>query len=1031
MLRKWTTDQHSAIATRGCDLLVSASAGSGKTSVMIERIASIIESGEAAPHEILVLTFTKESARDMKCRLSKRLDMHSVDISLSSVGTFHKFCSDLVQTYFSIVGVNPSFAVMDDGSAVQLQNEVLDSIIERNYLECSDAIDSFCTPASVKNLKDIIISITEFLNTRDNPKDWLENNAFAGYQCDLCQNVAMQGIINHYTQAGEYFCKQFTPSLDCFLWAQRLANVKAYGDLHNIALTFDKLKPMKKDVPEYTAKENLNKLLKKIKEQYILSEKTMIENQSADRELVRQVVTLVNDYMSHYAMKKAERNFLDFADLEADALEILNDAQINVRTREKYKFIFVDEYQDTNPVQERILTLLAGDSRCEFSQSDGVATSRNIFAVGDVKQSIYGFRGTEAAIFTDRMKRYQENALDSRIVKLNANFRSNPGILKFVNSVFERIMRETTAGNSYDPFEISGEASIDDAVEIITIEKGTNQQEAAIIAEKIVELKERGVSYNDIAILARSSTHFDTLIDVLTCAGIKCITDKKQNAEDVFEIALLNNMLYAAQYREYELPAVLLQQSFIFNVSAEQLAQVKLSKQTDKNFIAFQDKYHELCKQKPVADVLTAFIAEYNIIDKLLITPDGDRRVQNIYNFLNKLRSSSYASTVAQYLYLLENELLDIKIESSHGGGECVRVTPQGQAGVCRVMTIHSAKGLEFDNVFLYDMGAAFSSAEKRKSLIVDKTCGMCVYSTDPDEFSKHVSIARLGAVILANRVQIAEEMRLLYVALTRAKNRLVIVGSTTSLQTADVARAQLDDFEILNARNYLDFIRPTDVVSADEIKVLNRKKEQRVLTGKPDVKLVKTLQQAWNKEYSFKAAVNAAQKASVTSLTKREEDFIDYVPRRIGFEKDRGAEYGTKFHKAMQSGNYFDDRMKTGHIAEERSDDMLYDKTKKCAGIIEPLVKDMTVYKELMFLQNVEKDGEQVLVQGVIDLLAVGSDHAILIDYKTTNANVPKLIEFYKPQLDMYSEAVTQALGLKVEKYIYSTVHSKLIQVI
>ena len=516
---------------------------------------------------------------------------------------------------------------------------------------------------------------------------------------------------------------------------------------------------------------------------------------------------------------------------------------------------------------------------------------------------------------------------------------------------------------------------MENAVEVVVIKDGTHEHEAIVIAQKILGLRKQGVSLCDIAILARTGTHFDTLIDVLNRAGIKCVTDKKVSATDTYEIALLNNALWSAFDPTYELPAVLLQQSFMFNI---------------KEFRAFQDKYHELCKQMAVVDVLTTFIAEYDIVNKLLSTPEGERRVQNIYNFLNKLRGASFASTVAQYLYLLERDLLDIKIENSSGGGECVRI-----------MTIHSAKGLEFGNVFLYDAGGNFSSADRRKNLVVDKTCGLCVYSTDPEEFTKHVSIARLGAVILADRVQIAEEMRLLYVALTRAKDRLIIVGSTTRHCVSEAVRQSEHrsaaipplphDFEILSSKNYLDFIRPTDTISADDIEIIENKKKQpqHALISNPKEKLAK-------KPYPYKAATNMEQKTSVTALTKHEG--------KITVDKYTGAEAGTQFHREMQHGELLEP--------------------------IKELTYGMTIHKELMFLQNVEQNGEQILVQGVIDLLAVSNDRAILIDYKTTHASAEKLIEYYKPQLDMYAEAVKQALNLPVEKFIYSTTHSKLVPI-
>ncbi|MDR0462474.1 MAG: UvrD-helicase domain-containing protein [Christensenellaceae bacterium] len=956
---KWTQAQKNVIGATDKSLLVSASAGAGKTSVLIERIASMLENG-VPWEEILVMTFTVESARDMKEKLYARLGAkYQGIVNQISVGTFHKFCGDLVQTYFALQGINPSFAILDDGNATVMQNLILDTLTEEMTDKCPSAIEAFCTVYGNAGLKEVILNVADFLGWQ--PDGWLEAHAFAGYESDLSKNIAMKLIIKNANEAGEHYTSKFPPDLDCAVWAGKLLAAKSYDDLHNIATSFDKLKPMKKESEYYTAKDQLNDLLKKVREQYILPLATVTKNQDADSELVRQVIGLLQEYLTRYEVSKKEKNFLDFTDLEKHATQILTNPEIRNRIQSKYKYVFVDEYQDTNPVQERILNLLSGDAT-------------QVFTVGDLKQSIYAFRGTSASVFTERLR-------NGKVQYLNENFRSDGGILKFVNDVFSKIMRDGTAGLDYagtSSFKIDKHTNTDN-VETTVIDGGSHEHESAYIASKIAQLLGTGVAPSDIAILARSRTHFDVLQKTLGDAGIQYTTTREVPAESLFEVALLNNMLLSAFDMEYDLPKFLLEESFVFDMKEFNI-----------------EKYHGLCMTHKVADVLTTFIAEYDIINRLLVTPNGEARVQNIYTFLNKIRFATYADTVAQYVYMLLNNQLDIKIATS-GGTDCVKI-----------MTIHAAKGLEFPIVFLYNTGATFSAEDKRKSLMLDKDCGMCVYSTNPDDNKKHMSLARLGSSIALQHNQIAEEMRLLYVALTRAKERLIIVGSGRIYDNS-----HLSDYEILNSKNYFDFIRPADSISTEDIPTI-KPLEQHVLTVPADPGTVKELKDNFTQveNYAHKTAVDMAQKTSVTTLTKSEEDFADEPLRPSPHNRDRGTEYGTKFHLAMQTGHYFDPATKT------------------CAQVMDEFTNGMRVAREIVLYENVAVNGEMVLVQGVIDLLAIGADRAVIIDYKTTRAHESKLIELYKPQLDMYARAVASATGLRTESYIYSTNLEKLIKV-
>ena len=943
MIKDWTAEQSEVIKCgRDTNLLVSASSGAGKTTVMIARIAKMLCEG-AGVGEFLVLTFTNASAADMR---SKLRDKVSTDVGQMAVGTFHNFCGDLIRTYFSVVGINPAFAIADEQMVRAIKADLLRDVVDEMAEKCPLAVEAFCNVYGAGRLCEVIEDIAKFLECRVDAEEWTRTVAVAGYE-KLAENIAYKAIIGHYSDVGAYFAPLFPPDCICAKWANRLAAVKDYNDLHDIAEGFGgfgRVKEIGTDSPLYHFKNQLSDILKKkICEQYRLPLDAVLKNQERDRELVGQVLDLVREYTRRYREAKGARNLLDFADLEHYTMRILEDEATVGRVREKYKYIFVDEYQDTNAVQEAILRVISKDA--------------TIFTVGDVKQSIYAFRGTNSANFTERMEK-------DKVVYLNDNFRSKTEILEYVNRVFASLMPDYDNG----AFKKSGKTG--GIVEEIIIEGGTAEVEAAAIAERIGALVSEGVECKHIAILARSTTHFGTLCRVLGMAGIKCTTEKAEKAGDLYEIALLNNVVLAAM--------------------GDELAKAKV--EASSLFGGLRPPTPPVCGRidESVVEFLNGVIAEYGVIDKLALGEGGDARVRNVYAFLNKLRGAGYASTVRQYAYMLRNELVDIEIDTS-GAGDCVRV-----------MTIHKSKGLEFSVVFLFNAGAKFSTADMRKGIIVDRACGLCVYSTDPDENTKHASIARLGCSILANRTMIEEEMRLLYVALTRACERLVIVGSVSSGKARTAGRgAGLSDFEVYSSRSYLDFLRPKNVIGRGEVAVVKPHAGQRVLTAKADKGFVQCLRKLFEKKYPY--GTDRLVKTSVTALAG-EGERKEWVESVSG---GKGAEYGTAFHRAMQFGTAIDEASARG------------------LEIVGEFVRGLCVYKEIVVMQEV--DG--VMVQGVIDLLGVGEGKVVIIDYKTTKASEAKLVEMYRGQLNLYRKAVEKVFGREVESWIYSSVCEKMIR--
>jgi ATP-dependent helicase/nuclease subunit A len=1109
-MKKWTPSQTDAIHSRESQILVSASAGSGKTTVMIERIISLIANRETTVDQILMMTFTRASAEEARTRLRARLETMleqnpdeylsgQLDaLGIASIGTFHKFCGELIRSYFTSAGVSPDFSIMDETEGAQLQNEILDQLITDNYDTAATAIDAFSVNRNTDKFKQLIISIYNFLTTRAEGEQWLDSTAFSAYQHDLAKNPAMQTIIEYYSAAGTHFEKVFQhfqitaqhenrtkimPSIiESSALAQLLAKANTYQDLNKIANLppFERL-ISDKDYSEYESfkckRDAFKGIIKKIQDNFATPLNLMLKNQDHDKKLVTQIASITKQFAKIYNQQKLEKSRLDFADLERYAERVLTNPEIAAVVRSKYRFIFVDEYQDTNPVQESILRALS----CK---------QQTTYVVGDIKQSIYGFRGCEAAIFSQRQDTY--DAGSGSVVRLNENFRSNPAILNFANNVFSRIMSRTSAGVDYcqtGQFNPGLKYPEDkqQSVEVLLIDTQREEQEkftitkpydittdnqvdpdlksaaaqSALIAQRIAQFlknkiwdaptqKFRETTLGDIAILARSATHFPTLCDTLRTAGIDYTVTNKQNSAELPEIAILNNMLFAVSNFRNDVPLVLTMQSFIFGFTPDDLATIKLSTENGqhgrnecfydrlvqfagrhenqheltariKHFLAFLNKYYQIAKRNNVADTLDTFIAEYHIYDSLLLAVDGASKIENIQSLIMKLRTASYGATVSNYLYLLENELLELNLTTSSTSNDRVQI-----------MTMHGSKGLEFPIVFIFDTGAQFSTQDRRSLLVIDKQCGLCVYSLDADEFTKTNSIARMGAVISGNRVQTAEEMRLLYVALTRAKNNLIIVGA----KNISTLSTDCTDFDIMSARNYLSWLAPIilapvrhgfslDINKLRDIKITKNSAEIKLPGGKSDPAIVRKLTAAYNHQYPNTHATRTVLKNSVTALTKSEQDVIEVKPRQI-FDCDRAAvgdtNYGTQFHSAMQCIDF------DNPISDDKN-------VLTAAKIIAPMLANKRVLRELPFLQTIHRDGADILIQGVIDLLIIDefapTQRAVLIDYKTSRQPESLILDQSKPQLLMYRDAIAQATGITdIKVYIYSTTHSKLIKI-
>lgn len=967
-----TIEQQNVIHSQDKKIKVSANAGSGKTFTIMQRIAEIIKNGNSRLDELLVLTFTDASAQDMRKKLKEQLGsvVSPVELQAAAIGTFHSFCANIVRAWFAVAEVSPSFVVMDEIESSKIKATIFEQVVLEHYQRVAAAVDLFAASRKLDELRQVVFNIHDFLATRENREAWIQKNALAAYEPDVNRNPAIQALITDYHQQVEkyrqYFLETGSPSaqLDFLVnTSNQILAAKIYADFARLDLKIPPAKSgeLKNQSDEFKKlrKDFTDKICQSINKNFQYSVEQLQTDIATDRALVQQLIDLVQIFDTAYQAKKNEYKKLDFNDLEKYALKVLANPEALTSIRAQFKYIFVDEGQDTNPVQFKIINILRGDDKF-------------FCIVGDVKQSIYGFRDCEPEIF-EELKDKDGNLVP--VLLLGKNFRSVAPILHFVNTVMQPLIPNYVELHQFTQIGEPDFAAIKQAVTIETAEDKAAQMElvyqqilkaqtAKVVQEKNVHgkttqcevpLLEQGLS--DIAVLSETGTHFERLQKYLAERGIPSVIDRDTDALNEPEIVLLNHCLFAALNPTNELARYMVLQYF-FHCGDDDLAHIRLGQMsaTLAGKVAQCDavlaKYRQLARTQSTYEVLTQIATEFGMLELPVVNA-----------FLVTIRKVRDFDTVARYLYLIEHQLVKIQINVGTESKNAVKL-----------MTIHHSKGLEFPVVILFNMGGAWSKQHKDNvKVAIDKSMGICVASVDTENFVLKSPVLQLGIKKYQEERNIQEKIRLLYVALTRAKKRMIIIGSWQRKSYC------------LRPDCMLDLINPLGVVAHDVVETSPKQASTGVLI-EPTLKLCSRV-----------GHPEIQVKQSVTELAASVEPFQDYVAPVKFTGTNGGKEFGTAYHKQMQYGELPD--------------------------AVQTLVAGYTVYRELPFLYL----QDQTIVQGIMDLLAVKGDEAIIVDYKTTRLPREKLITKYREQLRLYAQAIPE---YHVRAYIYSTVHQALIEV-
>ena len=952
---KFTSEQQSVIDARNCNILVSAAAGSGKTAVLVERIIQLITNGEDGKEpldidHLLVVTFTRAAAASMKDKITaaiaKRLlespdDAHlqkqETLIHNAQITTIDSFCQYIIRNNFNDIGIDPSYRVADEGEIKLLEESVMKDLLEAKYEEADEdfmyTAEYFSEGSGDKGLEQQLLRLYHYSISMPWPVDWLRDRShdydideetfdtkdwvteyIESVRTDLYELAAsiQRGIIICNQPDGPYMYEELLESEKDMI--QNAAQRMDYESLRNALNTMsfatlprkkdDSVSPDKRDMVK-KIREDVKKSIKAFKEKYFAQDKeTIIAASMLASRALKGLSELAIDFKQALDDKKREQNIIDFGDMEHFALNILIDhdpetrknkpTDVAMQYAEFYREILIDEYQDSNSVQELILSAIAGSTEDTYDR----------FMVGDVKQSIYKFRLARPEIFMDKLRTYDKSDTASlRRIDLHRNFRSRRRVLDFVNYIFRRIMGADLGKVSYDEdaMLITGASYPDDpseedffAPEIILLqdddastgsdsESGEDsapededgpdiwgledepirpgqklnprQKEAMVIAGRIKELIKdgyvsdgnggfRSIHYSDIVILLRATLGWDdTFRKILESEGIPAYVESRTGYFAAIEVATLLNYLRIIDNPLQDIPLASVMHSAIGRFTDEDLARIKAfvcgdlrkkeeeipdkfyehlvyiekfsglicdtglseddgceddtekrqdtgSENTVPDEIkelairvhAFLDALRDLRRRAvymPVHELLEFIIDSTGYLNYVTAMPGGIRRRANIEMLLTRATSFENTSFKGLFNFIRYIEELE-KYEVDFGEANVI----DENADVVRIMSIHKSKGLEFPVVFVSGTSKGFNKQDTNAPVLLEEDVGIGLNAVDLDLRVKSVTPRRIMIADRMKKDSLGEELRVLYVALTRAKEKLIITGQIGKMDT-------------------------------------------------------------------------------------------------------------------------------------------------------------------------------------------------------------------------------------------------------
>lgn len=900
----WTNEQQAAIDSRGQTLLLSAAAGSGKTAVLVERIIRRLLDNEYPIDitELLVVTFTKAAAAEMRDRIGTalmkalsetkdpRVERQLALLPSAQISTLHAFCQHVIRKYFYTIDLDPAFSIAGEEELNLLRRQVLEDVFLSYYEDDEKAsilyplADMFGSDRGDDILMDTVSRMYTYARSLAWPEHWLKEAAraydvapdaviddmvWAGPIKDAVRRILEEdarlydGVLYHLRQR-----EAFAPACDTFVAEQaalrQAAQARSWNDLSRFvrAIDFPRLKSLRKLSDDDKAVwERCKKVRDDVKKDVIKTLQAVyfsatpeewLDGMRAMKPIMDGLVTLTLDFAKAYGAAKKEKGWIDFSDLEHFCLQILLAPHASPEhpvpsaaaeeLRSQYEEVFIDEYQDTNGVQELITRLVSGED--------------NRFMVGDIKQSIYRFRLADPTLFLEKYQSFsRDEKAVQRCIDLGRNFRSVPVVLDAVNAVFSWAMTAEAAGMDYGEREklYAGRQAPDDErwiggpVEVDIVPTPSDEEdddgstafekECRFIAGRIGELLASGrmaarkdgtlepLSYRHIVVLLRSMAgKADVLIQALQEGGIPSYAEQSGGYFAAVEVQVMLALLRCIDNPEQDLAMAAVLRSPLVGLDETALAGVRLAgdgtlwqnlpafvaslpdgvdeKEDLQQFMAAFDSWRTYSRRHGVAELLQRLYDDTAYVDFVGAMPGGDVRQANLKALYDRARQYEEAGFRGLFRYL---QLMDKMKEDGLDLAPAKVVSEKED--VVRIMSIHKSKGLEFPVVFVADMGKAFNRRDTQDQILFHNRLGIGLKQYDPEWRMSYPTLIWSGIAAQLRWEGTAEEERILYVAMTRARDQLILTGHSSHIDrdwqrwTSRLNPAQ--------AKSYFDWVMP------------------------------------------------------------------------------------------------------------------------------------------------------------------------------------------------------------------------------
>ena len=1030
MAFSYTPNQQRVIDTRSSNILVSAAAGSGKTAVLVERIVRMVcdEKNPVDIDRLLIVTFTGAAASEMRERIAEGIQKKLLENPLSAhiqkqatllhnaqITTIDSFCLFLLRNHFNEIGLDPAFRIADEGEIKLLQQDVLAQLFEDAYAsgeeDFQEMVEIFCPEGRESRLEQYVLNLSRYASSFPWPEEWLlerkkdyltenvEEICQSDYGRYLTEDIRrmITGCREKLEQA-ERLCEEPDgPYMYGELLEKEIGQLERLEGLDSLekwesaitAVSFDRL-PSKKDKSVSPVKRELAKnirnqvksCIQEIGEKFFATPLVLAAEQGkACEKPVAVLIDFVLEFNRRMQEKKREKKIVDFSDMEHFALDILikrengkmEASDVAREYRQHFAEVLIDEYQDSNLVQEYLLSAVSGEEEGHF----------NRFMVGDVKQSIYRFRLARPELFLEKYESYGEEG-DCIRIDLAKNFRSRSEVVEGVNAVCSRIMSRENGGLAYDDkaalyagaaFPENPLPHVNDSELILVNKPGSEEAldakeaEAKAIAGKIKELQGslqvtdkasgelRPLKYSDIVILLRSNSGWDELFKkTLEAEGIPVYITSKTGYFAASEVQELLQFLRVLDNPRQDIPLFGAMKSLFGGFTEEEIAIIRSGQKRGALYDALKNcsqegeateklgkkaarfleriaNYRQMAVYLPVRELLTRIATDFHYLDYVTALPAGSKRRANVEMLFTKASDFEKTSYFGLFHFIRYMEQLE-KYDMDYGEADSL----DENADVVRIMSIHKSKGLEFPVCFVGGLSKRFNMQDVNQSLIVDMDLGLATDYVDTKRRVRNKTLRRLALARKLREDSLSEELRVLYVALTRAREKLIMTATLDKAQEKwemyqSMAQEQLSFPDFIEAGSYLDFLLPVLGKTGIAVTVIDSsdleeaaETEQLLMGGRrflleeaknrTDLEALEGLKKRLSAKYAYENLAGLYTKTTVSELkiaamagkdeeayhAFEEKELVPYIPAFRGEEeKVTGTVRGNAYHRAME----------------------------------------------------------------------------------------------------------------------------------